>query len=283
VRLALKLALGGAVLAAAAAAALRVGSARTQQTFESLVARLDDAPPAQAAVVDFGELAALPAPVARYFRHVLREGQPMIRHARLEQEGVLRTGMEEDRWMSFTAVQVVVPGAPGFVWNATTRVAPFLHVRVLDSYVAGIGSGQVRLLSAITVGEDADNPQINSGALHRYLAEAVWTPTALLPHAGVRWAAIDERRALATLSDRGTTVSLEFRFNEAGEVSGIYSPGRWGQFDGGYRQVPWEGHFRDYVERDGMRVPAEGEVGWHRTGEWRAVWCGRLVAAVYAN
>lgn len=87
---------------------------------------------------------------------------------------------------------------------------------------------------------------------------------------------MDDRTALATLSDAGTTVSLEYRFNEAGEAIGIYSPGRFGRFDGGYRQVPWEGRFRDYRERAGMRVPFYGEVGWHVDGSLRIVWKGAL-------
>ncbi|WP_425532220.1 DUF6920 family protein [Aromatoleum anaerobium] len=48
----------------------------------------------------------------------------------------------------------------------------------------GVGSGQAQLLSAVTVASDRDKPELNSGSLHRYLAEAVWYPTALLPSAG---------------------------------------------------------------------------------------------------
>lgn len=42
------------------------------------------------------------------------------------------------------------------------------------------------------------------------------------------------------------------------------------------RQVPWEGHFRGYAEREGKRAPTEGEVGWYLQGEWRAVWNGTI-------
>ena len=80
--------------------------------------------------------------------------------------------------------------------------------------------GRVSLFSAFTLSSSANIPELNSGALHRYLAEAVWYPTALLPQAGVQWSPIDEHSALATLTDNGETVSLEFRFNDAGEVTG---------------------------------------------------------------
>ncbi len=157
-------------------------------------------------------------------------------------------------------------------------MAPLLHVRVRDSLVEGMGSGQVSLLSAFTLSADAGTPQMNSGSLHRYLAEAVWYPTALLPGPKLQWAAIDATRARATLTDHNVSVSLEFRFADTGEVSGIYTPARWGQFPEGYRQVPWEGHFRDYRERDGILVPTEGEVGWYLDKEWQAVSKGTIAA-----
>ena len=96
------------------------------------------------------------------------------------------------------------------------------------------------------------------------------------------WTPIDDRSALATLTDSGTTVSLEFRFNEVGELVSVYSSGRFGSFDGGYRQVPWEGHFRNYQERAGMRVPLYGEVGWYIDGKLQIVWKGNLVDVRYA-
>jgi Family of unknown function (DUF6544) len=72
-------------------------------------------------------------------------------------------------------------------------------------------------------------------------------------------------------------VSLEFRFNQSSEVTGIYSPGWWGRFHGKYPQVPWEGHFQDYRRRNGMLLPSRGEVGWYRGGSWQSVWKGRIL------
>src|SRR5690606_39033748 len=116
-----------------------------------------------------------------------------------------------------------------------------------------------------------------SGSLHRYLAEAVWYPNALMPSANLQWSGVDERRALATLTSHGTAVALEFRFAGTGEVSGIYTPARWGKFKEGYVQRPWEGHFHSYREWSGVVVPTEGDVGWYVDGTWRCVWRGRIV------
>lgn len=231
--------------------------------------------------VDFAALSALPEPVGRYFRRVLRDGQPLIRVALLNQMGELRTKPQSSRWLGFEARQLVVPSAPGFLWDARVTIAPFLHVRVRDAYIEGKGSGLASLLSALPIGADSGTPELNSGALHRYLAEAVWYPTALLPCAALKWSSLNRSKALATLTDSGITVSLEFWFNDAGEVTGVYSPGRWGRFNGEYRQVAWEGHFRNYHQRDGMWIPSEGEVGWYSSSEWQSVWRGTLAESRY--
>lgn len=226
--------------------------------------------------VDLHRLDTLPAPVARYFRRVLPPSQRMIRRATISQVGRLRASMDSARWSDFSARMLAVPATTGFVWDARVALPVAGHVRVLDSYVDGIGAGQVSLLSAWVLAAEAGSAPLNAGALHRYLAEAVWFPTALLPQAGVHWSPIDERTALATLTDRGCSVALEFRFDADDEVAGIYTPGRYGRFAGGYRQLPWEGRFRDYREHLGMRIPGQGEVGWHIDGELQLVWQGRV-------
>jgi len=216
-------------------------------------------------------LTALPAAVKRYLRWAL-PSQKLIREVRLKQVGTLRTDVRSERWMPFEAEHIVVPPATGFVWNARVGVAPLLHVGVRDAFIEGRGSGHVSLMSAFTVAEGTGTPEMNSGSLHRYLAEAVWYPTALLPNATLTWTAIHATKALATLTDHGVSVSLEFRFADTGEGTGIYTPARWGKFPEGYRQVPWEGHFRNDRNRDGVFVPMQGEVGWYVDEAWQTVW-----------
>ena len=61
-------------------------------------------------------------------------------------------------------------------------------------------------------------PEVAQGELMRFLVEAVWYPTALLPSQGVQWEAVDDTSAKATLKDGATTLTLLFRFNENGLI-----------------------------------------------------------------
>jgi hypothetical protein len=226
------------------------------------------------------QVADVPAPVARYLKLALGAARPPPRLVRIAQEGALRTDVSSNRWYDFRAENTVAPLAQAFLWNAKVRLAPLIHLRVLDALLNGIGRGRVQLMSTIELASAAGLVEINAGSLHRFLAEAVWYPWALMPSEHLAWTHLDDRRALATLTVSGLSVSLEFRFGVSGEVTGIYTPARWGRFGKRYLQAPWEGEFREYRQFDGLMLPSEGAVGWHWDGKLRWVWSARVDAVV---
>jgi len=262
--------------------AVRLASARWNGQTSQLVQRLSHTPAAESRkTVTFKDFERLPAPVAKYFRWALKEGQPMIRSARIAQVGQFRARKADDGWNPFEAKQYLSTHPPGFVWDASIRMAPALNVRVRDAYVTRQGSMQAKILSLMPVVDQREMPELNAGALQRYLAEAVWFPTALLPSDSVKWSAMDDRRALATLSDRGNAVSLEFHFGDIGEITGVFTPGRYREVNGKYELTPWAGHFRSYEEREGMQIPVEGDVEWRLKDGSFPYWKGRIVEVTY--
>lgn len=230
---------------------------------------------------DLAELEPLPLPVARYFRAVLRDGQPLVRHARLQQEGRFLLRPEKNGWVPFTATQEVATRPPGFVWSARMRMAPGLSVRVRDGFVDGEGYMSARLMGLIPLVQVGRTPEIAAGALHRYLAEAAWFPTALLPSAGVVWAPLDDASARATLRVAAVTVSLDFRFDADGLVRSVFTPERARDVGGRSVPTPWQGRWSDYEERGGMRIPLRGEVEWLLPEGPQVYWRGRLTDVAY--
>jgi len=227
------------------------------------------------------ELAGVPEPVARYFRAVLREGQPPVRRARFRQQGQFLMKPETNSWAPFEARHEAVTQPSGFVWDARMRMAPGLSVRVRDGFVAGRGQMLASLLGLFPLVHVEGTPEIAAGALHRYLAEAAWLPTALLPSAGVAWSPLDETSARATLSVAGTTVSLDFHFGLDGLLERVFTPARMRDVGGRALPTPWQGRWFDYVEREGLRIPLRGEVEWLLPEGPQLYWRGRLVEVAY--
>jgi hypothetical protein len=250
-----------------------LGSSRWNRETLRLIERLldpqseDRGHAAAQPVVRFELLEQLPPPVAAYLRASLTEGQAPIRSVRLAQAGEFRVGGLEGEWSPFEAMQYSLATRPGFLWDATIRMGLINRVRVRDAYVDGHGLTQAKLMSLLPMADASGRRELDAGALHRYLAEAAWFPTALLPGAGVQWKAIDHRAALASVSDCGLTVSLQFHFNEDNEIARIYTPGRYREVRGRYKLTPWEGRFDHYRSIAGMRVPGHADVAWHLSGE----------------
>ncbi|WP_400193128.1 DUF6920 family protein [Hymenobacter sp. B81] len=265
-------AIGG--LAGVAAVAAAVGAVRWNRRTARAVAQLSA--PAPTAVFSFEQLPPdLPGPVARYFRFAVRPGQPLLGRLRVREQGEFRTAPDQP-WASFTAEHHVQTSPPGFVWDASIYLMPVLPVRIRDSYLAGRGTMQGVVAGLIPVVNESGRPDLNEGSLLRYLAEAVWYPTALLPGRGVVWTPIDEHAALATLRDGTTTVSLQFYFNERGEVTRVYTPSRYRDVAGHGVPTPWGGSFRDYARIGGLMRPQAGEVSWFLPTGAFAYWRARL-------
>jgi len=265
-------------IAGSAAAAIGTGTLLWNRATARAVAQL--APSGAAGMFTRDQLAGLPPPVIRYFEFALTPDQPRIRTARIEHEGEFRSSLDAP-WSPFTSVQHVSADPPGFVWDAKIRMSPLVTVRVRDSYLDGNGSMRASVAALIPVVNAWGRTDLASGALHRYLAESVWLPAALLPGRGVTWEPIDDNSARATLTDSGVSVSLDFRFNEKGEVVSVYTPARYRDVNGKGVPTPWEGHFRRYERRGGVMMPREGEVAWILPEGRLTYWQGRVVGVEY--
>lgn len=211
---------------------------------------------------DLRELEGLPAPVQRYFRLVLRQGQPLISAVTIDMVGTFNMSAIAERWKPFTSRQRVITRRPGFLWDAQVWILPGLLVRVVDSYIAGVGLLHAAILGVFTVAKASGEGEIARGEFMRYVAEAAWYPTALLPSAGVRWQAIDDRSASATVAEGSLTLTLLFQFNDAGLIEAVRAAARGAMVGSKVVMMPWECCLSDYEVREGMTVPIAGEAAW---------------------
>jgi len=270
------------VLGAAALGVTAFGNTRWAESTRALLGRLEAARlPPTASHYDARELEGLPAPVQRYFRAVLKDGQPIIVAATMEQIGTFNLSQNGEKWKPFTSQQRVVTRRPGFVWDARIEIGPGLAVRVHDAYVGGEGILRAAVLGLFTVADLHGPGDIAQGELMRFFAETAWYPTALLPSQGVRWEAVDDHSAKATLVDGTLSLTVLFSFKEAGLIESVRIEARGATVGKTIVMMPWEARMSGYQERDGMRVPLTGEASWLPPEGRRPYWRGTIASLTY--
>ena len=277
-------ALGVGLTAAAGFGLNAFGVSRWQAATQAQLALLDAAHvPTPEGRYDVRELEGLPAPVQRYFRTVLKDGQPFIAAATFEFAGTINLSPTGESWKPFTSWQRAVVHRAGFLWNGNVAMLPGLSAHVHDSYIAGVGTLHAALLGLFTVAEVSGGGEIARGEMMRYFAEMAWYPTALLPSQGVRWEAVDDRSANATLVDGPITLTLLFRFDEVGLITTIHAEARGASMgkDGKMLMLPWECTAANYQWRTGMLVPTRGEAAWMRPEGRKTYFIGNLTSLVY--
>ena len=256
------------------------------QTSQLESGRVETRSPAQGrlpspARFDARELEGLPAPVQRYFRAVLMDGHPIIGAATIDMAGTINMSATAEQWKPFTSHQRVVTRRPGFLWDAQVDMFPGVPARVVDSYVAGQGRLIVKLLGLFTVADAHGGGELARGEFMRWFAEAAWYPTALLPTQSVRWQAVDNASANASIVDGQLTLTLLFKFNEAGLIASVHAEARGAGVGKDMVMLPWDCSLSDYQPQDGMLIPMTGEAAWMRPQGRKAYFVGNVKTLTY--
>ena len=155
---------------------------------------------------------------------------------------------------------------------------PGLPAHVEDSYIAGHGRLIAKVFGLFTVADSQGTGEIARGEFMRYFAESPWYPTALLPSQGARWEAVDDTSANATIVDGPITLTLLFRFNDAGLIASVRAEMRGAGVDedGGMVMLPWDCALSDYQPIEGLLIPMTGEAAWVRPGGRKAYFVGHV-------
>ncbi|OYV01952.1 MAG: hypothetical protein CFE45_02580 [Burkholderiales bacterium PBB5] len=230
---------------------------------------------------DARELEGLPAPVQRYFRAVLQDGQPIITAVTIDITGTFNMSPTGEQWKPFTSRQRVTTRRPGFLWDASMSMLPGVKALVVDSYIVGHGLLNATVQGLFTAADVQGEGEIARGEFMRWFAEVAWYPTALLPSQGVRWEAVDDHSANATVVDGPISLTLLFRFNDAGLIGSFRAESRGGLVGDKLVMAPWEGIWSNYQTWGGLRVPFTGEVAWMRPEGRKPYFIGTVRALTY--
>lgn len=204
-----------------------------------------------ASTFSYPQLDGLPAPVQRYFKHVLKEGQAYVSYVSLKHDGQFKTGLEKG-WIDIKGEQYFTAQKPGFIWKGTTSM-----FTARDMYIADQGRLVVLLFNVFKVA-DGKGVNFNEGELQRWLGENVWFPTNLLPGEHISWAAINDSAAQLSFSYKGIAFAYRVSFNAADEIATMETT----RFmEAGVRET-WIIRLNDYKAFNGILVPTVCEVLW---------------------
>ena len=209
-------------------------------------------PPSAGDLISEDDLAPLPDPVARYFRYAGVVGKPRPTSVALTMTGVMKRTPDGD-WMPISMRQFSSLTDPSRVFYIEASRAP---MKGIDSYIAGEGRMQIRVLGLFTAG-DVTGPEMDASGLVTFLNDLVLYPPAYfsLP---VSWSPISDNQAALHLTHRGTTVTATFTFDEIGRLQNWESDDRYAYVGGVQLQDRWSTPILEYGERNGLRIPVRG-------------------------
>ena len=197
------------------------------------------------------QLDGLPDPVQRYFKHILKEGQPYISYARIKHDGQFKTGLDKG-WINITGEQYATTEKPGFIWKGTTTM--FV---ARDMYISDKGRLIVSLFSLYNV-VDVKGEKYNEGELLRWLGESVLYPTNFLPNDRLQWLPIDSTTARLIFNYNGLSLFFKITFNEIGEITEMETK----RYMGEKNLETWIIKATNYKELNNVLIPTAFDVLW---------------------
>jgi len=188
---------------------------------------------------------------------------------RLHQRGELRR-TPGGRWSPWTGEEVLLVGAPGFLWRARWRMAPLVWTSIRDSLRDGAGRTEGRLWGLVPVVRGR-GPEVDRGAAMRYLAELPWVPHAMRDNRCLRWCARGPRTLEVSTEAAGADVAVRLELDGDGDVRAAWTPSRPRATPAGPVATPWGGEYDGHTVIGGVRIPTRAEVHWDLP-EGRWVW-----------
>ena len=163
---------------------------------------------------------------------------------------------------------------PGFVWQAKGTMSAILPLQVIDSFVEGVGSLEVRIAGSIPVASAA-GPETAKGEAMRFLAELPWNPDAILNASGLSWHEIDSSAVNVSMETAGGMARVTLHLDQQGDVIAIEAADR---PRAGDTPARWVGRFSDYAQNGNYRWPRHGEIAWDlQAGEF-VYWRGDILS-----
>ena len=159
------------------------------------------------------------------------------------------------------ARQYISVSEPGYLWQVDLALMPLVKIKGRDLFYQGKASMIIKIAGLLPVVSQEANDKINESALHRFLLELPWYPTAALNNY-LSWEKIDSSSARATINYQGVKASAVFNFDQEGNLLSTEAM-RYKESDEAAERIRCLGELRGYQIIDGIKVPTEIDVSWY--------------------
>lgn len=238
-----------------------IPGSKTKTEFDMTVTGLIAEADHQEEVFDEEDIAGLPTPVQRYFRYCGFIGLPKMSYTKIDYQDVDFSFGKDKQVIKIDYTQY------NFV-NEANRIAYIdssmygIPFEGLDTYLDGSGSMKGVLAKLFTL-FDQTGKDMDKSSLVTFLSESLIIPNAALQDY-IKWEAIDDLHAKATISYHGISVSGIFTFNENGEMLSFVTDDRSAiATDGSSQTVKWSVVCDEYIEVNGIKRPTAFQAIWH--------------------
>lgn len=243
---------------------LSLGCSYTQKLVktetEAALAKIDTS--ALSDLVLPNELDRLPSPVQHYLLNAGVVGRPRTKMFQAHFEGRMKMGGETDSWRKVEGHQSsFMDSSYTRIFYIKTRMFGIVPVVGRDKYDNGQGNMRIRVMDKFTV-VNTLSETMDKSALVTFLNDLMFFPSAMLSPK-VKWEAVSDSSAKATLTDCGKSVSGIFFFNSDHDIVNFVTDDR--TYDNGrgdVRKARWWTPMRKHATFKGIRVPVEGGAEW---------------------
>ncbi len=255
---------------------------RTEQdiaAFRTEVGKLGAEFPAPA--LDAAALMRLPEPVQRYFAFTFAGPAPRHTSVRLKAQGMFRRPLTEG-FTETSVEQVIAIGTPALMFSATTPIVPGIWARAYDYFAQGKMEMKAKVLSAITVVDLRESPELNRISLRRWLLESGLYPQGLLPGGPVTWTPINDTSARATVTADGLSAFMIAHFDAQGRMTHMVAE------EEGDLTTPYHGS-GEHVTRSNWQkvgnqmIPHNFTISRMAQGKLYPFWEGQITEINYVN
>ncbi len=201
-----------------------------------------------------------PKLIQKFYKKVVDDSSPIPNFITLNQSGEIKTE-ENSNWLKIKSTEYFTSQKPNLLWDAEIGNSKFFWIEIVDSYLRRKGNTLIKINSSVTIG-DSWGIEIDKSNLFKYLSEAVYFPTSLLPSKNLKWNILDSNIAEIKFTDDKTSVVAKLFFNNDGTISNIETLDKFRPMNDNYKESLFTIYFSNYKKYNSFLIPTYCEVEW---------------------